>query len=52
MKDRLKEEGYACALLSGDNFVNEAEIKKELKPKTMKDFFAALDVAIEQYYKG
>ena len=51
LKDRLNEDGYACALLSGDNFVNEAEIREKLKPKTMKDFFEELNKAIVQYYK-
>ena len=49
---RLNEDGYSCALLVGDNFVNEKEIQEKLKPKSMNDFFAALDMAVEQYYEG
>lgn len=52
LRDRLTEDGYDCAMLNGDNFTNEAEIKEKLSPKSMSEFFTALDASIEAYYKG
>lgn len=49
LKDRLTE-GYACALLRGDNFSNEDEIVRELNPSSVKQFFDDLKHQASDYY--
>lgn len=50
LKDKLSE-GYACALLRGDNFSNEDEIVRELNPSSVKQFFDDLKQQVSSYYK-
>lgn len=51
LKDKLSE-GYACALLRGDNFSNEDEIVRELNPSSVKQFFDDLKQQVSSYYKA
>lgn len=51
LKDKLSE-GYACALLKGDNFSNEDEIVRELNPSSVKQFFDDLKQQVSSYYKA
>jgi len=37
-------------LLEGDNFINEAEIKKELAPISVTKFFEDLRKQVNTYY--
>ncbi|MDY3766148.1 MAG: type I-B CRISPR-associated protein Cas7/Cst2/DevR [Lachnospiraceae bacterium] len=48
-KDKLNQ-GFACALLRGDNFENEDEVVRELHPITMNQFFENLERAVKEYY--
>ena len=45
-----KEDGFNCALLKGDIFINEAEIVKELQPASMREFFKSLIEDVKNYY--
>lgn len=45
-----REDDFNCALLKGDIFTNEAEIIKELKPVSMKEFFKSLIEDVKNYY--
>lgn len=49
LKDKLSED-FQCALLRGDNFVNEDQIVKELNPVSMKQFFDTLSGQVKSYY--
>lgn len=49
LKDKLNQ-GFACALLRGDNFENEDEVVRELHPITMNQFFENLERAVKEYY--
>lgn len=51
LKDKLSE-GYACALLRGDNFSNEDEIVRELNPSSVKQFFDDLKQQVSDYYQA
>lgn len=44
--------GYHVALLEGENFVNEEEIKNSLQPKLIDTFFEELKKEVEDYYAG
>ena len=45
-----KEDGFNCALLKGDIFINEVEIIKELQPISMREFFKSLIEDVKNYY--
>ena len=45
-----KEDGFNCALLKGDIFINEVEIIKELQPISMREFFKSLIEEVKNYY--
>ncbi|GMQ64158.1 type I-B CRISPR-associated protein Cas7/Cst2/DevR [Vallitalea maricola] len=49
LKDRINK-GFSVALLEGENFRNEQEIKKELKPNSIADFFESLRDQVNTYY--
>lgn len=51
LKDKIGE-GYACGLLQSGVFTNEAEIIKELNPKSIKEFFDAVKDEVRQYYSA
>ncbi|MDO4719493.1 MAG: type I-B CRISPR-associated protein Cas7/Cst2/DevR [Peptostreptococcaceae bacterium] len=44
--------GYRSALLVGENFVNEEEIKSRLRPMLIDRFFEELKKDVEAYYAG
>lgn len=49
LKERIAE-GCNVALLEGENFANETEIKKELTPITVAKFFGELRKQVNTYY--
>lgn len=51
IKDKLKE-GYSVGLLEGNNFLNENEVKKELEPVSIGEFFGKLKDQVKAYYEG
>lgn len=51
LKNKLKE-GYSVGLLEGNNFANEREIKSELKPVAISEFFNNLKEQVIKYYEG
>lgn len=51
LKDKLAK-GYHVGLLEGSNFVNEPEVKEELKPTTISSFFDQLKKEVKEYYAG
>ncbi|OXS24614.1 MAG: type I-B CRISPR-associated protein Cas7/Cst2/DevR [Acetobacterium sp. MES1] len=44
------EKGFSCGLLKGKEFLNEDEIVKQLKPKSMTAFFGDLYKEIDAWY--
>lgn len=44
--------GYRSALLAGENFANEEEIKSRLQPMLIDRFFEELKKDVEAYYAG
>jgi len=50
LKDRIAK-GYKAALLEGDNFKNEQEIKDELTPISVTKFFEDLRNQVNAYYE-
>lgn len=51
LKHKLAK-GYRVALLEGENFVNEEEIKNSLHPMLIDVFFEELKKDVEAYYAG
>lgn len=51
LKDRISK-GCNVALLEGENFKNETEIKSELKPISISKFFEGLRKQVKEYYGG
>lgn len=51
LKKKLSE-GYRIALLEGYNFDNEDQIKEELKPISIEQFFEDLNKEVKAYYEG
>ena len=49
LKDKLNK-GYKVGLLEGNNFINEAQIKEELKPVTITSFFDQVKKEVKEYY--
>lgn len=49
LKEKIKK-GYKIALLEGNNFVNEVEIKEKLKSITITSFFDEIKKEVEEYY--
>ena len=50
LEDRLAQDHFAIGLLEGDNFANEAEIIKRLKPSSVTTFFNDLKKQVQDYY--
>lgn len=50
LKSKLSE-GFSCGLLQGDNFSNEEEMIKELKPISVNEFFMQLREEVKKYYE-
>ena len=53
LSDDLKEKislGYSVALLKSNVFKNQAEIIKELQPKSIVTFFNELKSEVKNYY--
>lgn len=50
LKSKLSE-GFSCGLLQGDNFSNEEEMMKELKPISVNEFFMQLREEVKKYYE-
>lgn len=50
LKNKLAE-GFSCGLLQGDNFSNEEEMVKELKPVAVSEFFNNLREEVKKYYE-
>lgn len=50
LKERLAK-GYYAALVEGDNFVNESDIKLELNPTSVTSFFDKLREDVDKYYE-
>lgn len=50
LKERLAK-GYYAALVEGDNFVNESDIKLELNPMSVTSFFDKLREDVDKYYE-
>lgn len=50
LKSKLSE-GFLCGLLQGDNFSNEEEMIKELKPISVNEFFMQLREEVKKYYE-
>ena len=51
LKKKLSE-GYKLGLLEGYNFENEDQIKSELNPISIENFFDNLDEEVKAYYEG
>lgn len=51
LEEKLAE-GYNSALIEGNNFSNEAEIKNKLNPSPIKKFFNDLKEGVKKYYEG
>ena len=49
LKDKLNK-GYKVGLLEGNNFINEAQIKEELKTVTIPSFFDQVKKEVKEYY--
>lgn len=49
LKDKLNK-GYKVGLLEGNNFINEAQIKEELKTVTITSFFDQVKKEVKEYY--
>ena len=49
LKDKLNK-GYKVGLLEGNNFINEAQIKEELKTVTITSFFDQVKKELKEYY--
>ena len=49
LKDKLNK-GYKVGLLEGNNFINEAQIKEELKKVTITSFFDQVKKEVKEYY--
>ena len=49
LKDKLNK-GYKVGLLEGNNFINEAQIKEELKTVTITSFFDQVKKKVKEYY--
>lgn len=50
LKDKLKD-SYSVGLLEGENFKNENEVKGELNPESIGDFFDKLKAQVKAYYE-
>lgn len=51
LKNKLSE-GYGIGMIDGYNFENEEQIKSELKPSAIEDFFKNLNKEVKEYYEG
>ena len=51
LKEKLAS-GYKAALLEGNNFLNEDEIKTELNTVSIEKFFKDLEDEVEKYYES
>lgn len=51
LKKKLAE-GYKIGIMEGYNFENEAQIKIELNPVSIEDFFENLNKEVNAYYEG
>lgn len=51
LKEKLAS-GYKVALLEGNNFLNEDEIKTELNTVSIEKFFKDLEDEVEKYYES